>query len=87
LLAGGGVFVVALRGINKASEGGREDVGVCSCRVCALLLQGAHEALWILDGGMLELLERLEVALALLALQLQERYGGAQGYGIGVLAL
>lgn len=78
---------VTLDCVCETSERGGEHIVVRSCSLCALLLQGAHEAFRILDGGMLELLQGFQVALALLALDLQQRYRGSQGYGIWVLAL
>lgn len=50
-------------------------------------MERAGKGLRVGYGGGLEVLEGLEVALALLALQLQERYSGAQGNGIGVVRL
>lgn len=52
-----------------------------------MFLQRAHERLRVGYSGCLEVLEGPQVALALFALQLQERDGGAQGDGIWVLAL
>lgn len=60
---------------------------MCVCCLRPLFLQRAHKCFWILNCSMLEILQRLEVALALLALYLQQRYRGAQRYGIGVFAL
>lgn len=77
LLSGSGVVAVTLGYVRKASKRWREDIVVCSCRLCPLFLQRAHEALWILDCSMLELFQRLQIALALLALYLQQRYCGA----------
>lgn len=71
----------------EAGQCGRECIMIRVRLLGALLLQRACECLGIGDGGGLELLESLEVALALLALQLQQRYGGAQGNGIGVVRL
>lgn len=52
----------------------------------ALFLERAHKAVRVGDGGRLELFEGLQVALALFALQLEERDGGSQGNGVGVFA-
>ena len=53
----------------------------------SLFLQRLGEGLWVRHSGCLELFEGLEIALALLALKLQERYGGAEGDGIWVVRL
>lgn len=55
--------------------------------LCSLLVERAGKGLGVGYGGGLEVLEGLEVALALVALQLQEGYGGAQGNGIGIVRL
>lgn len=48
----------------------REYVALCFGSVCPLLLQRANEALRVGHSGSLEFLQGLEIALALLALQL-----------------
>lgn len=58
--------------VCETSERRREHIVMRCCSLCALLLQGAHEAFRVLNGGMLELLQGFQVALALLALDLQQ---------------
>jgi hypothetical protein len=73
--------------VYEAGEGRSQDVAVCAGSLGALLLQGAHKGVGVCDGGMLEFLKSLQVAAALVALQLQQGDGGAQGNGVGVVAL
>ena len=87
LLTSGRVVVVAPCRVCQTCQCGREDVVVCSCCLGPLLLQRAHKGFRVLDCSMLELLQRFQIALALLSLDLQERYRGPQRYGIWVLAL
>jgi len=74
-------------GFGKVGKRGREYVAFRFGSVGPLLVQRTHKVLRVGHGGGLEFLEGFEVALALLALQLEQRYGGAQGYRIGVFAL
>jgi hypothetical protein len=55
--------------------------------LCVLLLQRANKVLRVGYSGSPEFLKGFQVALALLALQLEEGYRGAQCYRIGILAL
>lgn len=73
--------------VGQTGQCWREDVLVRLGGLRALFLQRAHERLRVGYSGCLEVLEGPQVALALFALQLQERDGGAQGDGIWVLAL
>jgi hypothetical protein len=73
--------------IRKAGQRGREDIVIRLCCMRLAVLDGVRKARWVGDGDRLELGQGLEVALALLALQLQQRYGGAQCYDIGIVAL
>jgi hypothetical protein len=73
--------------VCEAGEGRGQDVAMCAGSLGALLLQGAHKGVGVCDGGMLEFLESQQVAAALVALQLQQGDGGAQGNGVGVVAL
>jgi hypothetical protein len=73
--------------VCEAGEGRGQDVAVCAGSLSALVLEGAHKGVGVCDGGMLEFLESLQVAAALVALQLQQGDGGAQGNSVGVVAL
>jgi hypothetical protein len=73
--------------VCEAGEGRGQDVAVCAGSLSALVLEGAHKGVGVCNGGMLEFLESLQVAAALVALQLQQGDGGAQGNGVGVIAL
>ena len=72
LVTGGSVGAVGLGYVCKTSKCGREKIVVRSCCLCALLLQGAHEAFRILNCSMLEFFQRFQVTLALLSLYLQK---------------
>lgn len=73
--------------ISNVGEGRGEHVARFAGSLLALLLERAHKGMRVLDGGGLEVFQGLEVALALLPLELQQRDGGAQCYRVGVLAL
>jgi len=82
-----GVGVVTGHGIGEARKSGRQYIVVRGDCLGSLRLQRTSKGRWVRYGDGLELLQGLEIALALLALQLQQGNGGAQGDCIRVVTL
>lgn len=81
------ILVVGGNRIAQARQSGGKDIVVGEGLLRSLLLERAGKRLGVGYGCGLEFFEGLEIALALLALQLQERNGGAEGDGIWVVRL